>query len=75
MKIEFSECAECGQGFLFPTINGMLCSDCETALKEKITLEQIERLKADLFDETTNDLPPFFPWGKKLNTGFECHRM
>jgi threonine synthase len=74
MKIEFTECSDCGQGFLFPQ-SEMLCSDCENALQEKIEAEQIEMARADLFDETTNDLPPFFPWGKKDNRGFKAHRM
>lgn len=53
-------CSNCGQGSLFP-MDKHSCKDCENALREKINAELIENARADLFDETTNDLVPNFP--------------
>ena len=73
MEISKTECMVCGQMFLFAMEH--ICSDCEARIKEETETELIEQARADLFDETTNDLPPFFPWGVKPNRGFTAHRL
>jgi len=55
-KHSSDHCTICGQLFLFEMDS--ICSDCETIMFNKRQEEIAEEFRADLFDETTNDLVP-----------------